>query len=217
MGHSACSGCGHVPATWRPGVLAVLVNCVPRSGMSLYFAVSCLLCDCILPNLLFVKASSQSQKYAVCRSFSIGCSSSDLPTAVQTAILRQPAVKRALQLPVQSFEAGTEGRAWAAAGTAAESAAASSEVGSIDQLFLQVSVETPMCCCTTSEFVKSKCIELYRLQMRGQKACLCVEGNAVCIEHSCWHCCIDWSQNAAHESTEVPSYSDAHESYVNGW
>ena len=107
-----------------------------------------------LPTDLRALTQEYSSKYAVYYSlapnphsmprpqlFSVGCSKESLRSGVQSAILRQPAVRRALQLPMQSSEAGT----------VATPGAASSEAGSIDQLFLQVRIETSARCMLTSE------------------------------------------------------------------
>lgn len=64
----------------------------------------------------------------------------------QTAILRQPAVRSVLQLPVQKSETGAGGQAWAAAGAVVEPAAAQLGDPSIDQLFLQVRIVASVCC-----------------------------------------------------------------------
>ena len=147
MGHSACSGRGHVPATWRPGVLAVLVYRLPCSGTSHSVLLSLASCVLACIRVCYLKSfSSQLQLYAICSSPLWGVPVQGLHPGMQSAILRQPSVRRALQLPVQSSEAGTKGRAWAAAGPKVNSAAASPEAGSIDQLFLQVRIKTSMCC-----------------------------------------------------------------------
>lgn len=57
---------------------------------------------------------------------------------MQSAILRWPAVRRVLQLPVQVSNVASSGQSWAAASTGSKPAAAQPGELSIDQLFLQV-------------------------------------------------------------------------------